>query len=168
MFSANVCSGGLSDIGSHPHFMTKGRGDSTNSLETHVNLVQRLNKQSDICKRDNSANLKSNERIPPPFHPLQSRFLWQSCQLNHFIFSIRIIWPRHQNSELIPLKAGFLRGDLFKPVNSFSDQTLLPPPTCDQYGLVNEYSNISWVPVIIYGVAVITVITIFSSSSPPL
>ena len=59
MFSANVCSGGLSDIGSHPHFMTKGRGDSTNSLETHVNLVQRLNKQSDICKTDKSANLKS-------------------------------------------------------------------------------------------------------------
>ena len=115
-----------------------------------------------ICK------FKIKERTPSPFHPLRSRFLWQSCQLNHFIFSIRIIWPRHQNSELIPLKAGFLRGDLFKPVNSFSDQTLLPPPTCDQYGLVNEYSNISWVPVIIYGVAVITVITIFSSSSPPL
>ena len=122
-------------------FMTKGQGDSSNSLETHVNLVQRLNKQSDNCKTDKPANSKSNERTPPPYHPLTSRFLWQPRQLNHFIFSIRIIWPRHQNSELIPLKAGFLRGDLFKRVNSFSDQILLPPPTCDQYGLVNAYCN---------------------------
>ena len=167
MFSANVCSGGLSDIGSHPHFMTKGRGDSTNSLETHVNLVQRLNKQGDIRKTDKSANLKWNQRTPPPFRPLQSRFSWQSCQLNHFIFSIRIIWPRHQNSESIPLKAGFLRGDLFKRVLIHSQTK-----PCHRRLVTNMawsmHIVISWDPVIIHVVAVITVITIFSSSSPPL
>ena len=52
---------------------------------------------------------------PPPLGPRpQSRSLWRICQLNRFISS------PHQNSESIPLKAGFLRrGDLFKWVNSF-------------------------------------------------
>ena len=69
MFPAsNVCSGGLSDIGSHPHFMTKGRGDSTNSLETHVNLFRQFNKQ-----RHNSTNIV----VFIVF--LEECFVWEKC-----------------------------------------------------------------------------------------
>ena len=101
MFPAsNVCSGGLSDIGSHPHFMTKGRGDSTNSLETHVNLVQRLNKQSDIYLQNGQiCKFKIKRTYASTFPPTPEQILVT-------VLSIKPFHLFHQNYLTPPSEFG--------------------------------------------------------------
>ena len=121
--------------------MTKGRGDSTNSLETHVNLVQPLNKQSEYPQNGQICKFKIKPTYSSTLPPTPEQILVT-------VLSIKPFHLFHQNYLTPPSEFGINSFESWIPArrpfqtsfNSFSDQTL-PPPTGDQYGLVNAYCN---------------------------
>ena len=152
------------------HFMTKGRGDSTNSLETHVNLVQPLNKQSDIYLQNGQiCKFKIKRTYASTFPPTPEQILVT-------VLSIKPFHLFHQNYLTPPSEFGINSFESWIPARRPFQTSLFilrPKPTAiaDLWpiwlGQCILYV-ISRGPVIIHVVAVVTVITIFSSSSPPL